>query len=45
VSVCEILEKTAVETVTMLKEAFKDETMGVIVSKEVKCLVKNADVP
>jgi len=44
-SVCEILGKTAAEMVTMLKEAFKDETMGVIVSKEVKCLVKTADVP
>jgi hypothetical protein len=41
------LGKTAVETVTMLKEAVKDKSMskhksmsGLIISKEVKCLLK-----
>jgi hypothetical protein len=45
------LGKTAAEIVTMLKEAFKDETMGkhkgmsgLIVSKEVKCLLKTNHV-
>jgi len=43
--------KTAVETVTMLKEAVKDKCMskhkcmiGVIISKEVKCLLKTNNV-
>jgi hypothetical protein len=41
------LGKTAVETVTVLKEAVKDKSMskhkcmsGLIISKEVKCLLK-----
>ena len=46
-----LLVKTAVETVTMLKEAIKDKSMskhkcmsGFIISKEVKCLLKTNHV-
>jgi hypothetical protein len=46
-----LLGKTAVETVTMLKEAVKDKSMskhkcmsGLITLKEVKCLLKTNHV-
>jgi len=46
-----LLGKTAVETVTMLKEAVKDKSMikhkcmsGLIISKDVKCLFKTNHV-
>jgi hypothetical protein len=45
------LGKTAIETVTMLKEALKDKSVskhkciyGLIISKEVKCLLKTNNV-
>jgi hypothetical protein len=47
VKFCFLLGKTAVETVTMFKEAVKDKSTskhkcrnGLIISKEVKCLLK-----
>jgi len=46
-----LLGKTAVETVTMLKEAVKNKSMikhncmgGLIISKEVECLLKTNHV-